>query len=38
VATLNTEIVEMDRIRANVVSVHGEEFHKKHSRRREMAI
>jgi hypothetical protein len=38
VAALNTEIVEMDRIRANVISVHGDGFYKKHSRRREMEI
>ena len=34
VAALNTEIVEMDRIRENTIAVHGEDFYRKHSQRR----
>jgi hypothetical protein len=39
IAAINTEIVEMDRIRENLISNHGERFYKQNSkpRRREMS-
>jgi hypothetical protein len=33
IASLNTEIVEMDRIRSNFITTHGENFYNKHSRK-----
>jgi hypothetical protein len=38
ISALTTEIAEMDRVRTNVITTHGEGFYDKHSRRREMAI
>ena len=35
---LNTEIAEMDRVRENVVTAHGEKFYNKNSRRKEMSL
>ena len=35
---LNAEIAEMERVRENVVTVHGEKFYNKNSRRKEMSL